>query len=68
VRPGKELRFAQGVVFTWAWPPSKVQISASSGKAWEPMPNEKEFFVKDVAYGSFAGGAAPKLPGMDAKK
>lgn len=67
-KPGRALRFAHGIAFTWAWPPNKVQISDDSGKTWKPMPNEKGFFVKDVAYGTFSGGAAPKLPGMNGSK
>ena len=50
-------------LFAHGWPPSKVQCS-HDGVKWEPMPNEKSYFVHAVAYGKLAGsGAPPQLPG-----
>ena len=52
-----ELLYARG------WPPSKVQCSRD-GVKWEPMPNEKGYYVHAVAFGDLAGsGAPPNLPG-----
>lgn len=48
-------------LFGWSWPPHKLRQSRD-GKSWEPVPNEREFFVKHVAYGRLAGGAPPHLP------
>ncbi len=48
-------------LFGWSWPPSKIRQSRD-GKAWEPVPNERQFFLKHVAYGRLAGGAPPQIP------
>jgi len=50
-------------VYAKGWPPSKVQCSRD-GVKWEPMPNEKSYFVHAVAFGDLAGsGSPPILPG-----
>jgi hypothetical protein len=49
-------------IYGWSWPPHKLQRSRD-GTAWEPVPNEKEYHVKDVASGRLDGsGAPPRLP------
>lgn len=49
-------------LYGWSWPPAKIQRS-KDGLKWEPVPNEKEFHAKHIAYGDLAGkGNPPKLP------
>jgi hypothetical protein len=55
-----------GWVYGWAWPPSKMKRS-KDGMMWETVSNEKDYFVKEIAFGELAGtGSAPVLPGAKA--
>lgn len=59
--PGSLVR-ANNAIFGWNWPPSKFQRSLD-GVKWEPVPNEQNYFLIDVARGELSGtGAPPKLP------
>jgi hypothetical protein len=60
--PGSLVR-ANNTIFGWGWPPSKFQRSLD-GVKWEPVPNEKNYFLIDVGFGELSGtGTPPKLPG-----
>ena len=49
-------------IYGWNWPPSQIQRSRD-GLTWEPVPNEKNYFVIDIGFGNLSGkGAPPKLP------
>lgn len=50
-------------VYGWSWPPSKIKRTRD-GATWEPVPNAKEYYAKDVVVGNLSGmGSPPKLPG-----
>ena len=59
--PRKMVRAGEWL-YGWSWPPHKIQRS-QEGLNWKPVPNEKQFYLKHVAFGELVGkGAPPKVP------
>lgn len=51
-----------GTLFGWSWPPSKI-VASRDGQKWAPVPNEQQFFAKDMAFSQLVGkGEPPKIP------
>lgn len=48
-------------LFGWSWP-YKIQRSGD-GRTWQPVSNERQWYVKDIAFGGLAGsGDPPAVP------
>ncbi len=55
-------------VYGWSWPPSKIKRSRD-GANWEPVPNAKDYYAKDIVLGNLSGtGPPPKLQGSQSPR
>jgi len=56
-----QLRWVNGWLYGYGWPPSKISRSRT-GEKWEVVPNDKAWQGKAYAYGPLAGGEPPAVP------